>query len=65
MSDNLVLERLRAIRGDIAEVNGDVVEVKERFGLLQQQYSSISRRADRLGGDIEQIKCSLDLVSAT
>jgi hypothetical protein len=59
---NIVLELLRAIRGDIAEMKTDIVEVKERLGLLESQYASISRRLDRQGGDIEHIKQRLDLV---
>jgi hypothetical protein len=64
MSDNLVLEPLRAIRGDIAEIKADMVEVKERLGLLEGQYASLSRRVDRLGGDVETIKRHLDIVPA-
>jgi predicted nuclease with TOPRIM domain len=61
VSDNLVLELLRAIRGDVAELKADVIEVKERLGLLEAQYSSISRRIDRIGGDVERIKIRLSL----
>ncbi len=64
MSDNLVLELLRAIRGDIAEMKTDIIEIKERLGFLEGIYGSLSRRVDRLGGDIEQIKKRLDLVPA-
>ena len=64
MSDNLVLELLRAIRGDIGEMKTDIIEIKERLGLIESQYASLSRRVDRLGGDVEQIKKRLDLVPA-
>ena len=64
MSDNLVLEHLRAIRGDLAGLKADMIEVKERLGLLEAQYSSISRRTDRISGDIELIKRRLDIVPA-
>jgi chromosome segregation ATPase len=67
MSDapiNLVLEMLRAIRGDIAEVRTDLAEVKERLGLLEAQYASASRRLDRLSGDMELVKRRLNLVEA-
>ena len=67
MSDNapgVVLEHLRAIRGDLAEMKADLVEVKERIGLLEGQYANLSKRVDRLGGDVEQIKRRLDLVEA-
>lgn len=64
MSDNLVLELLRAIRGDIGEIKTDMVEVKERLGLLESQYASLSRRLDRMTGDVEQIKRRLDIIPA-
>ncbi len=47
-----------------AELKSDVIEVKERLGLIEGQYSSISRRVDRIGGDVDQIKRRLDLVDA-
>ncbi|MCX7380664.1 MAG: hypothetical protein NT133_04405 [Alphaproteobacteria bacterium] len=67
MSDaasNLVLEPLRAIRGDLADLKGDMLEVKERLGLIEGQYASLSRRVDRVGGDVELIKRRLNLVEA-
>jgi len=62
MSDNIVLDLLRAIRADIGELKVDMREVKERLGILEQQYASMSRRVDRIGGDVERIKTRLDLV---
>lgn len=64
MTDNIVLEHLRPIRGDLGGIKADLVEVKERLGLLESQYASLSRRVDRMGGDIEQIKRRLNLVEA-
>jgi predicted nuclease with TOPRIM domain len=64
MSDNLVLELLRAIRGDLSNIKADVIELKERMGLLEAQYSSLSRRVDRVGGDVEQIKRRLEIADA-
>ena len=64
MSDNLVLELLRAIRGGIGEIKTDMVEVKERLGLLESQYASLSRRPDRMTGDVEQTKRRLDIIPA-
>jgi hypothetical protein len=61
MSDNLVLEPLRAIRGDVAQIRTGMVEVKERLGLLEAGYASLSRRVDRVSGDVEQIKRRLDV----
>ncbi|TSD89606.1 hypothetical protein FFK22_006265 [Mycobacterium sp. KBS0706] len=62
--DNIVLDLLRAIHGDIAEVKTGLVELKERFGNLESQYASMSRRLDRMAGDIERIKKRLDMVEA-
>jgi predicted nuclease with TOPRIM domain len=62
MSDNLVLEHLRAIRADVADLKDGVTEIKERLGLLEAGYASLSRRVDRIGGDVERIKRRLDIV---
>jgi septation ring formation regulator EzrA len=64
MSDNLVLEMLRAIRSDITELKTTASEILERVGLLEMQYSSVSRRVDRIGGDLERIKARLELRDA-
>jgi septation ring formation regulator EzrA len=64
MSDNLVLEMLRAIRSDITELKTTASEIMERLGLLKMQYSSASRRVDRIGGDLERIKARLELQDA-
>ncbi|HEX3349674.1 MAG TPA: hypothetical protein VHS58_16400 [Acetobacteraceae bacterium] len=67
MSDgprDLVVELLRAIRGDIAASRDDAIELKERVSRLEGQTASISRRLDRVGGDVEQIKRRLDLVNS-
>ncbi len=60
--DNLVLNLLRAIRGDISQIKADMIEVKERLGFLEGSYASLSRRVDRIGGDVERIKIRLELV---
>jgi len=60
--ENLVLDLLRAIRGDTADLHTDMIEVKERIGLVEGQCSSISRRIDRVAGDVEQIKRRLILL---
>ena len=62
MSDKLVLDLLHAIRGDIAGLKTDMVEIKERIGLLEGGNTSVSRRLDRVGGDVELIKRRFDLV---
>jgi hypothetical protein len=67
MSDqraDLMLEHLRAIRGDLAEMKTDLVEIKQRLGLIEAQYANVSGRVDRMAGDIARIKRRLDLVEA-
>jgi predicted nuclease with TOPRIM domain len=64
MSDSLVLELLRAMRGDISQIKTDIIEVKERLGFLEGGYASLSRRVDRIGGDVERIKTRLDIADA-
>ena len=60
-SDNLVLEMLRAIRGDLAELKDDTREVKSRLGTLEEQYASLSRRLDRLDDRVARIERPLEL----
>jgi hypothetical protein len=62
--DSLVLTMLRAIRGDVGQIKGDITEIKERIGFLEGSYASLSRRVDRMGGDVEMIKRRLDIVDA-
>jgi len=62
---DLVLEMLRAIRGDLGHLKTDMVEVKERLGLLEAGQASISRRIDRLGGDVEHVNRRLGLADVT
>ena len=69
--ENIVLEHLRLLRsgmgqmiGKMDELKADVIEVKERLGFIEQQYASISRRVDRMAGDVELIKRRLELTEA-
>ena len=62
--ENLTLNLLRAIRGDVGQIKADIIEIKERLGFLEGIYASMSRRVDRIGGDVERIKVRLDLVDA-
>ena len=43
-TDNLVLEHVRAIRTDLAEVKTDLREVKTRLGLLLSNIEQIRKR---------------------
>ena len=62
--ENLVLVYLRRIDAKVDDLRTDMVEIKERLGFLEAGYASLSRRVDRLGGDVEQIRRRLDIVAA-
>ena len=65
-SDADVLDYLREqfarVHVKLDQVIGDVVEVKERLGLLEGSYASLSRRVDRMSADVERIKVRFELV---
>lgn len=61
---DLILEHLRAIRGDLPEMKTDLVEIKQRLSLIEAQYANVSGWVDRMAGDIAPIKRRLDLVEA-
>jgi chromosome segregation ATPase len=70
-TDNIVLEHLRHIRGAIDGLREDMREVKQRLGILENQYAnleiqyaSVSSRLDRMDGRIERIERRLDLTDA-
>lgn len=55
-SANIVLEHLRHIRGAVDGLRDDMREVKQRLGILEHQYASISNRLDRVDLRIERIE---------
>ena len=74
--DNLILEMLRAIRRDMADMREDVRELKHRMSTVEQQitlmiasemshYASVSLRLDRLTDRVERIERRLEIVPAT
>lgn len=62
--DNPVLNLLRHIRSRVDVHAADMVEVKERLGLLEGGVASLSRRVDRMAGELERVKRRLDLSDA-
>lgn len=64
MSETLVLEELQAIRAIQAEHTVMLAEIRDRVGLLEGHHASLSRRMDRLSGDVALIRRRLDLVEA-
>ncbi|MCB8878725.1 hypothetical protein ACELLULO517_00655 [Acidisoma cellulosilytica] len=76
MSDNLVLELLRAMRSDLTTVKEDMREVKLRLTALEtavgnlaatemSHYAITADRVDRLTNRIERIETRLDLREAS
>ena len=54
--DNLVLRYLRRIDEKLDRRQEDVRELKNRTGILEQQYASISNRVDRIEQRLERIE---------
>jgi hypothetical protein len=64
-TDNLVLERLREIRGMLGRVlEEDTADIKLRIGMLEAGYASMSQRIDRIDVRLERVERRLDLVEA-
>lgn len=60
--EGLVLVLLRRLDQRMGERRADIGEIRARLGIIEAQYSSLSRRLDRVGGDVALIKRRLDLV---
>ncbi len=54
--ESIVLEHLRHIRGAVDSLREDMVEVKGRLGILENQYANLSNRIDRLDGRVLRIE---------
>ncbi len=52
------------MRGALDGLRDDMREVKQRLGILENQYASISNRLDRMDFRIERIERRLDLTDA-
>lgn len=77
-TDNLVLEMLRAIRGDIAGVKEELVGLKQRTQAVETAVVSVKRdtteiyaaqvvsgqRLDKLSERMERIERRLDIVES-
>lgn len=70
-AENLVLEHLRAIRGEIGKLSEKVdvfglriSALESRFGALETRMAGIEVRLDRIETRVERIERRLDLVDA-
>lgn len=52
--ESIGLEHLRDIRGAIDGMREDIREIRQRLGLLENHYASMSNRMDRMDGRIER-----------
>lgn len=60
--DNVVLARLREIRGMLGEIQADTSDTRLRVGMLEGGYASVSVRLDRIAADVARIKLRLNLI---
>ena len=63
ITNELLFETLKAIQATLARHSEDLHEIKERLGILEMQYASLSRRVDRIEERMDRIERRLDLVS--
>lgn len=61
--ENLTLAFLRRIDEKIDRLADDVREIKNRVGMIEAQYASLSNRLDRLDDRVGRIERRLDLVA--
>jgi len=64
VTNELLLEALKGIQGTLSRIVDDMHEVKERLGILEMQYASLSNRLDRMDLRIERIERPLGLIEA-
>ena len=54
--DNLVLEQLRAIRGDIAEIKGDLHFLSQRVGALEQHVATLITMIPAYNDELDKLR---------
>ena len=62
VTNELLYETLKAIQATLVRHGDDLREIKERLGILEMQYASLSRRIDKIEERMERIERRLDLV---
>jgi predicted nuclease with TOPRIM domain len=61
---NLILEWLRRIDEKLDRLGHQVRECRERLGHLEEMYSSLSRRVDRMDDRLDRIERRFELQEA-
>jgi len=59
--DQLILRLLRNIDQKVDGLRDDMLEIKTRIGILEQQYASLSNRIDRIEHRLDRIERRLEL----
>ncbi len=62
VTNELLFETLKAIQATLVRHGDDLREIKERLGILEMQYASLSRRVDKIEERVERIERRLELV---
>ena len=62
VTNELLYETLKAIQSTLARHGEELREIKERLGILEMQYASLSNRIDRMDLRIGRIETRLGLV---
>ena len=62
VTNELLFETLKAIQATLARHGDDLREIKERLGMLEMQYASLSRRVDKIEERLERVERRLELV---
>ena len=62
ITNELLYETLKQIQGTLARHSDDLREIKERLGILEMQYASLSRRVDKIEERLERVERRMDLV---
>ena len=57
-----IIEHLRHLDGQLAEMREDIREIKGRLGSLEAQHASLSNRVDRLDLRLERVERRLGLI---
>lgn len=56
VTNELLLETLKAIQATQARHSDDLREIKERLGIHEMQYASLSGRVDRIDQRLERVE---------
>lgn len=62
VTNDLLFETLKSIHSMLVRQADDLREIKERLGILEMQYASLSRRVDRIEERLERVEHRMDLV---